>query len=194
MESSIIKPEQEYKTISYIVWCIVTFFVLAIMISLTIFIPDKTGTLVFGSMTLVCVLVMACLLPLIPATYRNLEYAVTDEAVIMKRGIFWKKRATVPYKKITNIDITQGPLQRKFNIGSLHIQTAGAGGAPGAVAEIVMDGIRDLEGLKNTIMANVAGYGSSMHLHPQDAGVDEPDIQNRILDELTAIRRILETR
>ncbi len=194
MESNIIKPEQEYKTILYIEWGIFSFILLAIMLSLTIFIPDKTGSLVFGIMTLVCVIFMACLLPLIPATYRNLEYAVTDEAVIMKRGIFWKKRATVPYKKITNIDITQGPLQRMLNFGSLHIQTAGAGGAPGAVAEIVMEGIRDLEGLKNSIMANVAGYDSSKLVHPQGTGVDEADIQHRILNELTAIRRILEAR
>ena len=75
----------------------------------------------------------------------------------MVRGVFWKKNITVPFTKITNVDVTQGPLQRLFNIGTINVQTAGAGGAQGARPELVFVGTRDLEGIKETIMERDRG-------------------------------------
>jgi membrane protein YdbS with pleckstrin-like domain len=75
--------------------------------------------------------------------------------------VFWQKRVTVPYAKITNIDVTQGPLQRSFDIGTIRVQTAGAGGAQGEQAEMVLWGLRDLEEVQNQIMRRVDGCAAS---------------------------------
>ena len=96
----------------------------------------------------------------IPAYFKTLEYILDDEAVKMNKGVFWKKRVTVPYHKITNVDVTQGPIERMYNLGTIHVQTAGAGGAQGANAELRMNGIRELESLKNIIMDGVKGHQS----------------------------------
>ncbi|MFQ5917784.1 MAG: PH domain-containing protein [Candidatus Binatia bacterium] len=64
----------------------------------------------------------------IPAFYKSLEYIIDSDSVKIRKGVFWRKRVAVPYQKITNVDITQGPVQRMFNIGTIHVQTAGAGG------------------------------------------------------------------
>jgi uncharacterized membrane protein YdbT with pleckstrin-like domain len=135
----------------------------------------------------------------IPAFYRSLEYTVDSHSVKMEKGVFWKKLVTVPYEKITNVDISQGPLQRMFNIGIIHIQTAGAGGAPAAIAEQRFRGVRDLEGLKDTIMERVKmervkGYTIPRPEEIKKEVADESDseILKRMLKELVAIREVLE--
>jgi len=129
----------------------------------------------------------------IPAFYRSLEYTIEDDEIRANKGVFWKKRVAMPYAKITNIDITQGPVQRMFNIGNIHVQTAGAGGAQGARAELKLWGITDLEELKNTIMEKVRNVHHRARGTAQPATRREPiqGIEARMLDELTAIRQLL---
>lgn len=114
----------------------------------------------------------------------------------MSLGVFWKKRVNVPYTKVTNVDVTQGPLQRKYGIGIVHVQTAGAGGAQGGQAELRMVGIRDFDNVKDLIMEKVKGTGEK---RLEDSG-KEPVLKNdsliltRILSELVTIRQELQKR
>lgn len=62
----------------------------------------------------------------IPAFFRSLEYSIDTDAVRLQKGVFWKRCTAVPYAKITNIDTTQGPVERHFGLSKLHIQTAGS--------------------------------------------------------------------
>lgn len=139
---------------------------------------------------------MSLILLWIPAFYKSLEYIIDSDSVKIRQGVFWRKRITVPYTKITNIDVTQGPIQRIFNIGTIHVQTAGAGGAPGAQAEIRLLGIRDTDGLKDTIMEKIRGYTISEHEEVKKEVVQESDseIFRHMLKELTAIHEALEKR
>jgi uncharacterized membrane protein YdbT with pleckstrin-like domain len=108
--------------------------------------------------------------------------------------VFWKRFATVPYHKITNVDITQGPLQRKYNVGTIHCQTAGAGGQQGATAELKMEGIRDLEGVKEAILQRaLISAGTTAQVTTREAEeVASSDRLSGMLKELTAIRELLE--
>ena len=87
--------------------------------------------------------------------------------------------------------MSQGPLQRKFGLGTIHVQTAGAGGAQGAQAELRMIGIKDFEGLKNIIMEGVRGFSSSQ-FEKTTAEISEQDTLVSIWQELKAIRIALE--
>jgi uncharacterized membrane protein YdbT with pleckstrin-like domain len=123
-----------------------------------------------------------------------LEYVIDSDSVKMNKGVFWKKRVTVPFTKITNLDVTQGPVQRAFDIGTIHVQTAGAGGPEGARAELKLLGVRDLDEVKDTIMERVRGYTV---LKPDEvkqkvAEQSDSEIFARMLKELTAIRDVLE--
>jgi uncharacterized membrane protein YdbT with pleckstrin-like domain len=111
-----------------------------------------------------------------------------------KKGVFWRKRVTVPYTKITNIDVTQGPGQRMFNIGAVHVQTAGASGTQGAQAELQLIGVRDFNELKDIIMERVRGYVVSRpeEVKKEVVGESDSEIFRRMLEELTAIREVLE--
>jgi len=90
------------------------------------------NVIVFGPLLLLWLLVMLLIrVWWIPLYYDSISYAIEDDAVRGQSGVFWKRYVTVPFVKITNINITQGPLQRVYDIGTIHIQTAGAGGNQG---------------------------------------------------------------
>jgi len=124
MEVMIVKPEKEQKTLWIIDWIVPSVLGLVLWIVL-LFLVDK---LIFGICLALWLVLMFAILLWIPAFYRSLEYVVDSDSVRMKKGVFWRKRVAVPYPKITNVDVTQGPIQRMFSIGTIHVQTAGAGG------------------------------------------------------------------
>ncbi|HBR10230.1 TPA: hypothetical protein DD712_03130 [Candidatus Acetothermia bacterium] len=193
MESIVVKPEKELKTLSFICWVIP--FVLGLVPGvLLIFILDYPGNLISGLSIIGWLILMGLILLWIPAYYRSLEYVLDSDSVKVKKGVFWRKCVTVLYSKITNVDVTQGPVQRMLNIGKIHVQTAGAGGAQGAQAEIKLLGVRDLDGLKDTIMESVRGYTIPRSEDVQKEVVEEsgPETLRRMLKELTAIREVLE--
>ena len=136
----------------------------------------------------------------IPAFYRELDYSIEDDVVRSKKGVFFKKRVTVPFTKITNVDITQGPLQRYFNIGTIHVQTAGASVASGQNPELKMEGIRELDALRDEIMDRVKTFyrkqNAAAEVKAEDAQTLAQDDSTlmKILQELTAIRKGLENK
>jgi len=190
MKPVMIRPERELKTAMFIVWGIVLISVLASLSTLIIFVPEASAKVVFGILLIIFLLIMVLWAFWIPAFYKTLEYYIDSEAVKMNSGVFWKRLVTVPYGKITNVDVAQGPLQRMYRIGTIHVQTAGAGGAQGAQAELRLNGVRDLKGLKDIIMEGVRGHKSIQPEKTEDY-INDPEILRNILKELQAIHEAL---
>ena len=191
MKSVMVKPEKELKTTMFIMWGIVLVAVLASLSPLIIFVPETSAKVVFGIFLIIFLLSMVLWALWIPAFYKTLEYYIDSEAIKMNRGVFWKRLVTVPYVKITNVDVAQGPLQRMYRIGTIHVQTAGAGGAQGAQAELRLNGVRDLKGLKDIIMEGVRGHKSIQPDKTEDY-INDSEILRSILEELRAIHEALE--
>ncbi|WFN34120.1 PH domain-containing protein [Methanogenium sp. S4BF] len=82
--------------------------------------------------------------------YDTVCYLLTPTEMTWGRGILWKQTGIVPYNRITNVDIIQGPVMRVFGISNLRIQTAGY--SANQMAEIKLQGIRDPEPLRAVIM------------------------------------------
>ena len=197
MEAISIRPEKEQKTMWFIGWAVPFFIGLIVWIVLLAFIPRAEAAWWILALCFVGFLVVMGLVFLwLPAFFRSLEYVIDSDSVKMKKGVFWKKNVTVPFAKITNVDVTQGPLQRIFDIGTIHVQTAGAGGQPGTRAELLMMGVRDLDGTKEAIMTRVRGYETAGPAEVKDKVVEkgEPSVFERMLEELAAIRELLEKR
>ncbi|MFC1693167.1 PH domain-containing protein [Candidatus Latescibacterota bacterium] len=198
MDLSVIRPEKEQRSIMFIVWGIVLVLVSICMMPLIIFIPGIEAKIIFSILLSIFLLVMVLWAFWIPAYFKTLEYSIDIEAVNMNRGVFWKRRTNVPYHKITNVDVTQGPLERMYNLGTIHVQTAGAGGAQGAIAELEMIGVRELENLKDIIMEGVKGHQSfgetftSPQPEKKTTDISDSEILKRMLNELKAIRNALE--
>lgn len=195
------KPESQLKTLWYIIWMIA--FVLGLIVWL--FCIFVINPFIFSICLAVFLVIMILVLFWIPRAYRVLEYSLEDDSVKMQEGVVWKKNITVPYLKITNVDITQGPIQRALGIGVIHVQTAGAGGQQGQKAELKINGVKNLDELRDKILENIKTYHLNKTLEIEkpliksgDKVLQKEDIDantrllGEILEELSSIRKRIE--
>jgi len=127
----------------------------------------------------------------IPRYYDTLKYKLTQNEMVWRRGVWFRKTGIVPYNRITNIDIEQGPVSRALGIGSLKIQTAGYSGSTsggGKPAEIRIEGVVHFEELRQFIMGFVHGR------KPVGTVGTFESHQDNVLGELVKIRKLLEKR
>lgn len=60
-----------------------------------------------------------------PIEYRHIHWKLSDVGLEIRRGVLWKHQIAIPWARAQHADVSQGPLQRMFEIGSLTIHTAG---------------------------------------------------------------------
>lgn len=58
-------------------------------------------------------------------SYRHTSYKVDDVALEIRRGVFWRKVITIPRSRVQHTDVSQGPLERGYDLGTLVVYTAG---------------------------------------------------------------------
>ncbi len=61
--------------------------------------------------------------------HKHLCYRVDETGVRIKRGVLWRKIISIPNSRVQHTDVSQGPLQRRYNIATLTVHTAGTEGA-----------------------------------------------------------------
>jgi membrane protein YdbS with pleckstrin-like domain len=124
----------------------------------------------------------------IPLYYGSIAYRLTVTEITWQRGVWFRQTGIVPYNRITNVDIIQGPLMRYFSFSALRVQTAGYSAQ--ARAEIILTGIEDPKDLQEKIMNFVRRTGPVAI-----GGEPEPlPAADAVVEELRAIRRLLESR
>ena len=149
----IVKPEKELKIIWYMSALIL--FTASLIIILSFFLFSDVNIWIPIGFSIVWLISLIIALIWVPAAYRAIEYYIQQDSVKMKGGVFWRKHVTIPNRKITNIDITQGPFERFLKIGTIHVQTAGAGGQQGQKAELKISGVREMGTIRDTIINNI---------------------------------------
>jgi len=189
METIAVQPEKGLRSLWLLIWAI--WFIIGLMALAILMVANP---LVFGLIIFIWLITMILILLWIPAFYNSLQYTIEDDYVRSDSGVFWKKHVTVPFNKITNIDITEGPLQRMFGIGTIHLQTAGAGGQQGPKAELRLLGIRNLDWVKDIIMEGTRGHKIAEAVQVKNEAVQQSDSQTleQMLKELSSIRKLLE--
>ena len=189
MGKATIKPEKELKIIWYM--SVLIFYTATLIMILMLFLFSDANIWVLTAMSAIWLLSLIIILIWVPAAYKALEYYIEEDSIKMKGGVFWRKHVTVPNKKITNIDITQGPFERFLKIGTVHIQTAGAGGQQGQKAELKIGGVKDMDKIRDTITGNLnfnTGAGNVIEKIPATIAeityVSEKEILLEILEIL----------
>lgn len=131
----------------------------------------------------------------IPKFHSSLSYLLTESDIIVEKGVWWKRKSIVPYNRVTNVEVIQGPLSRRLELGKVSIQTAGfsAGGSSGSakVAEAVILGTKNFEEVKDFVMARVKRF-RPMAIEAEAEVAAMGDVNVKILDELKKIRKSLE--
>jgi membrane protein YdbS with pleckstrin-like domain len=57
--------------------------------------------------------------------YRHLAYTIETDGLQIRRGVFWRTVVDVPRSRVQHTDVSQGPLERRFGLGTLVVYTAG---------------------------------------------------------------------
>jgi membrane protein YdbS with pleckstrin-like domain len=57
--------------------------------------------------------------------YRHTFYRVDPQGIEIRRGVGWRHTIYVPKSRVQHTDVSQGPLQRRYALGTLVVYTAG---------------------------------------------------------------------
>ena len=61
-----------------------------------------------------------------PVAYRHLRFGVDETGIAIESGVIWRSRVALPRVRIQHTDVSQGPLERRYGIGTLKLYTAGS--------------------------------------------------------------------
>ncbi len=89
----------------------------------------------------------------------RIGYAVRDKDILYKSGVFWHTVTAVPFNRIQHVEKSSTPLDRRFDIATLQLFTAGGSGG-----DLKIHGLseRTAENLRVFIIEKV---GSSIERH-----------------------------
>ena len=57
--------------------------------------------------------------------YEHTSYRIDDQGIEIRTGVFWRVVINVPRSRVQHIDVSQGPVERRYGLGTLVIYTAG---------------------------------------------------------------------
>ena len=194
VETLTVKPSRTYLKKSYLLIAIVAVGVLlfGLAIGALITIDDDVGVeAIWWALAVAMGLNLLWGVPAVLLTapyFRSLRYEIQDDQVVMHVGVITRSVKYVPFRTVTNMKVSRGPLDRLFGIGSLAIQTAGIGGSTEAEQRLV--GLEDPQAAYDLAVRALRRFRGAMS--PTAADVDEEDLLRAILDEVRAIRESLE--
>lgn len=80
--------------------------------------------------------------------YRAWGFEVTDDELHIRSGIWVRRRTVVPFGRVQHIDVGQGPVERRYDLGTLTLHTAGTRSAAVALPGLQMS---DAEQMRDEI-------------------------------------------
>lgn len=150
--------------------------------------PDTglVAAIVWGITGGIAVLMWAIAVPALMLWFRNLDYVIESDKIVIRKGILTKIQQNIPLTMVTDFRLQRTLYDRALGIGSIQIQTAGQS-ATGTGYEGKLAGLEDWESLHEDLRRRIRSDG---HRDRESAPATDMDA---ILDELRHIRRVLET-
>ncbi len=186
---------------AFIPWFIISYLLLIALILACTVIPlwlssalDMTAAI---AITAVVVIVTVIFVAWTRLYYDTMAYELHEDELRWRRGVWFRTTGIVPYNRITNLDLRQGPVMRWLKISTISVQTAGYSGQ--AVPEIRIEAIEHAEELREILRSAVRksgqshdGTGTGPVARVPDEPVATTGTSILILDELKKIRALLE--
>lgn len=101
-----------------------TCIVFAVPIVVLVVVAVLTGEPWWWAPVAVLALIVLWLVWLTRRQVRALCYAERDDDLLVRRGIMFRQLVVVPYGRMQYVDVTAGPLARRFGIASVQLHTA----------------------------------------------------------------------
>lgn len=67
-------------------------------------------------------------------------YGLREKDIVYHKGVIFRSKTTIPFNRVQHCEITQGPIERLFNLKSLAIYTAG-----GQSSDLNINGLEPME-------------------------------------------------
>lgn len=120
--------------------------------------------------------------------YMTLRYRFDDEGVWMGVGVLFKREVNLTYRRIQDIHVTRGIIQRWFGLATVSVQTASGS----ATAEMSIEGVLEAEQLRDFLYVKMRGArGLDDHPAPATPSPGAPSPSAEALAILTDIRDAL---
>lgn len=85
--------------------------------------------------------------------YRTLRYRFDDEGIWRAQGLLWRSEVNITYRRIQDIHLTNGLLQRWMGLSTVSIQTAAGSASP----EATIEGVLEAEALRDFLYTKMRG-------------------------------------
>lgn len=194
------KPHEDLKKLYYVylaLGSVILYLSWAVPLCMSVLSSERVIAIyAMASLFFLFVAVVAFIAFWIAKFYGSMAYLLTESDIIIERGVWWKHKSIVPYNRVTNVDVVQGPLSRRFGLGKISIQTAGfssGGGGSQKAAEAVILGMKNFDEVKDLVINRVGRFRPVA----VEAETEPPAFRNtnlQILEELRKIRESLERR
>jgi uncharacterized protein len=115
--------------------------------------------------------------------YRTLRYRFDEEGVSMSWGRFFQRETYLTYRRIQDIQVRRGFLQRRFGLAVLELQTASGA----SQAEMTIEGIRNPERLRDFLYERMRGATDD------DGGAPASELPEAHDEALVLLREIRDT-
>ena len=129
MEPMAAAYEREVKVQQLIIW--------APLLALSL-VPLLVLQLVFLLLIPLFVLLLAAIISrLIIRKSRIKGIALREHDIAYRSGLYWRKTVMLAFNRVQHVEVSSGPLQRRFDLASLKFFTAG-----GSSVDLKVDGLR----------------------------------------------------
>lgn len=107
--------------------------------------------------------------------YYSLRYRFDNEGISMSWGVLFKREIFLTYRRVQDIHVSRGIIQRQLGLATVSVQTAS--GSSGA--QMAIEGIGDPQGLRDYLYSKMRGgrHDTQLEVNPDkpsaNASVDE---------------------
>ena len=67
------------------------------------------------------------------AYYRRFEYVLTEDTLDISSGVISRREREIPYRRIQNVDVSRGVVQRAIGVAAVDLETAGGSSTEGSI-------------------------------------------------------------
>lgn len=57
--------------------------------------------------------------------HRYKSWQLSPDSIDLRQGVIWRRVTSIPRSRVQHTDVSQGPIQRSFDLATLSIHTAG---------------------------------------------------------------------
>jgi uncharacterized membrane protein YdbT with pleckstrin-like domain len=198
-----IKPHKNLLTKQWLVLLTISLPIALLGVALQLLIPLDEGVtssqvaVILWPITIGVILLMWVIsIPIIILWIKNLTYFIEQDRITIYKGILTKIQQNIPYRAITDFMLHRSLYDRFLRIGAIRIQTAGQSKTATGY-EGKLSGLAQWEDLHQQLrgkLKNLHPIADATTVAEKTTPLSSDDKLGKILEELKAIRKVLESK